>query len=464
MTLFKGHHTIKIYGKAIIGENNNESGGGEQQVLDGMVGGLLYSNGTLFTGVSGGNLYSNGTLFTGTSEGLYYVSGVLYTGYINSNYYNNGNIIVSSGSRTWTSTTSSLTYIKARASSVLLNDGRLLFAGGLIDSPSTGLSIATNHWEIHDPAQNFITTHYGITDGSGEHAPMPGAVYFNKLIKLNNGKVVSIGRYSSVNSTVRRETYLFDPQTYQWSSTSITLPTSAVLFNNTIDLIPGTNKVVVFGGTDASGNSPSNQGYILDYDSNTLTEMQSLSVDMAYHSSVFLPNGNLMVWGGNNNSNGRAYSYNFDTNNWSFLAQTGLNAHSTTSRYRAHVVDNSYVYFIGPKFASSQDIKKYTINSNSFTGLEPSIASGEVYPDGVLNTVLLNNNTFLIYGRELTSNTPGTIGIFDPSNNTYSSLNRSGLFLNVPIAADTINLFLLTNNKLVAYAGETNKSYCIMDF
>jgi hypothetical protein len=436
MPLFKGYSNSKFYGRTKMVPPKN-----------GIVDGLYYVNDVLGTGSYGG---------------FYYVDGSRYTGYTSGNYYNNGTQLVSDGSQTW-KLSSSLNFVK-NAASVLLNDGRIMFAGGYAAGTS---NTVTDQWEVVDPATNFSTSVFGVNGGSGTTAPLPGVVFDNKLIKLTNGKVVSIGGKSVTNDVFnrRQETYILDPSKIGTSqacwSTSLSLPSTEVGINSLIELIPGTNKVIVTGGIYNSGpytSTVTNKGYILDYDNNTVTQIANMPLTRERHTGIFLPNGNYITWGGGTSSGDREaiYSYNFNTDTWTFLKSSGSN--STLYRANSHLLNNTDVYIVGAQSGSTSFVKKYTISSNTFTGITVGISGGENYPQNFTKTVLLNDNRILIYGANTITGAGGSIGTFNPTDNDFANLSVT----NLVNATQYLDLIMLSNNKVVAYGGAN--TFSVMDF
>jgi len=88
----------------------------------------------------------------------------------------------------------------------LLNDGRVLLAGGVENFGST--PVTTNSAEIYDPASQFFTL---TQDANGNTSTLNTARYLHSATLLNNGTVLIAGGQVDSNGTPTSATELYDP-------------------------------------------------------------------------------------------------------------------------------------------------------------------------------------------------------------------------------------------------------------
>lgn len=423
MTLFKGHHTTKIHGKTIIG------------IPNGLVGGLLYQN---------------GTPFTGTSNGLYYVNGTTFTGYTNNNYYNGGTTITSDGSRTWTTLNPGM----SSASIVALDDGNVLFCGGKLNNTYY------NNCKIYNPISGSFST----------AASMPIGRHRMTLIKLTNGKIAAIGGFNNIDNC--SQSFLYDPTNDSWS-TSMTVNGAVGVGPRRYfgcSLVPGTNKVLVTGGEPSNSafgqneNNSLNRGtWLLDFDAGTVTAKADIPVTRSRHTTTFLSNGKLMLVGGYGSNNMTSYLYDLDTDSWTNIAPFYNTAPFGTFANLCQITDGRVV--VKGMSTGSQILRIYNPTLNTWTPsgkfrLDPM--PGGLLPGTVQNTFALHNNQVLLAGGLDTAN-DNLFTVFDVDNNTLSGFTYP--YPNIPnpwsgsvdvAPSQNFHTVLLSNNLLIAGPFNTN--------
>lgn len=168
-----------------------------------------------------------------------------------------------------------------------LSNGKILVAGGYC-GPSNCANPANVSYsidsELFDPVTetwslgpSLSTAHYGI-----------------KLIGLQNGKILIAGGYGVVQSE------LYDPVANAWS---ITGSVSNQRMNYTLGLYPD-GKALLLGGYTGSG-LPTTlilPVEIYDPDLGTWSQLGSLSPGRFHHSQNLLPDGRVLVFGGDGGS------------------------------------------------------------------------------------------------------------------------------------------------------------------
>lgn len=161
-----------------------------------------------------------------------------------------------------------------------LNDGRVLVAGGF----STG-GLTNTAW-IYDPAANvWLAT-----------APMASVRAGHTATLLPNGRVLVVGGQDGTTSETAA-VEMFDPVTGTWSAAG-TMGTPRE--NHTATLLPS-GKVLVAGGFNHAGGGVTFTSSVELYDSATdiWTPMaHSLTPARAQHAAALLPDGNVLLMGG----------------------------------------------------------------------------------------------------------------------------------------------------------------------
>jgi N-acetylneuraminic acid mutarotase len=200
----------------------------------------------------------------------------------------------------------------------LLNDGRVLFAGGdaglpgfnSTDSlPAVGTSssiVATA--ELFDP----MTTTWAVV------GPLSTARAQHAATRLNDGRVLVVGGVDATN-TALASTEIYDPTTQSWSpgppmSTARQLPSMTLLANG---------RVLVSGGANATGVLGTAEIY--DPVANAWSSAGTMVSPRVLHSATLLANGQVLAVAGlpAGGASGQTTStelYNTVSNSWSAAA------------------------------------------------------------------------------------------------------------------------------------------------
>ncbi len=174
----------------------------------------------------------------------------------------------------WNSTGSMAT-ARGGHKAVLLNNGKVLVAGG---TDATGGALATA--ELYAPAP-------GTWSATGA---MATARYTHTLTLLPSGKVLVAG--GTTGSAALASAQLYDPGTGTWTTTG---SMSIARFNHTATLLPN-GKVLVAGGT---GNiAPFSSAELYDPTAGTWSATSSMISARAGHTATLLAGGKVLVAGG----------------------------------------------------------------------------------------------------------------------------------------------------------------------
>jgi len=193
------------------------------------------------------------------------------------------------------SPTDSMYCLRRDFSLTKLSNGKILATGGY----NGGIGLSTTISEIYDPQTGIWTTSGELNYFRGHHT----------TILLQNNKVLVIGG-DAVNGYKGCEIYDFETEIF-----TLTGFCSYAKTNHTIELLPD-GRVMAIGG----GNSSYEYCEIYDPSTEIWTEIDDLNEPRFSHTSHLLPNNNVMViagcWG--NHYNSSCEIYDFQTQQWTF--------------------------------------------------------------------------------------------------------------------------------------------------
>ncbi|WP_284982403.1 kelch repeat-containing protein [Arthrobacter sp. efr-133-TYG-118] len=166
---------------------------------------------------------------------------------------------------------------RAAHTATLLNDGRVLVAGGVGETSANGYESGA---ELYDPKANTWATTGDLIAGRDGHT----------ATLLNNGKVLIAGGDGLHGRIATAE--LYDPATGKWSTTG---SMSTVRANHAAVLLAN-GKVLVTGGTGLHDRLATAELY--DPATGTWSQTGSMTTARGSHTTTMLPNGKVLVTGG----------------------------------------------------------------------------------------------------------------------------------------------------------------------
>ena len=186
----------------------------------------------------------------------------------------------------------------------LLPNGNVLVAGGQTSNGDNYTASA----EIYDPVADSWSTVPAMTVARG----------YSGAVLLQNGKVMVAGGTTN-NGSATAITEIYDPITTAWSSGgSMTTPHSSL--HNTPLVLLQNGKILAAGGAGTSNILSSSELY--DPSANTWSAAANLPAKRLRYAAMLLPNGNVLLSGGDNGVsfvNGiynDALIYNVTANSW----------------------------------------------------------------------------------------------------------------------------------------------------
>jgi hypothetical protein len=307
--------------------------------------------------------------------------------------------------------TGSMGSSREKHTATLLNNGKVLIAGG--DDDKVALATA----ELFDPGnQNFTTTGTMQTERTAHTATL-----------LTGGKVLIAGGRNGSGSLVTAE--LYDPDTGNFTTTG-SMGTGRNMQTATA-LNDG--KVLVAGGEDSNGNALAS-AELFDPNNGSFTATGSMTTARFGHTATLLNDGKVLIAGGidptpitepQGESLASAELYDPGTGNFTITSSMD----TARSLPTATSLKNGKVLMAGP----DQTAELFDPNSGIFT------ATGSMTTDTVRfyhTATLLNNGTVLVAGGEYYSgslcagtapNSTATAELFDPTSGTFAATRDMAL-------------------------------------
>jgi WD40 repeat protein len=288
-------------------------------------------------------------------------------------------------SGTWTAT-GSLATARLSHTATLLPNGKVLVVGGI-----SGLYFSSASAELYDPASGIWTPTGSLATARRGHT----------ATLLPNGKVLVAGGFDFFLSMDRGVDFasaeLYDPASGTWTATG---SMGAARDGHTATLLPN-GKVLVAGGYASSG-----LGFITlasaelyDPASGIWTPTGSLPTARGGHTATLLPNGKVLVAGGQGNSGDLESAELYDPASGTWTATGSL----TTLRYYLHTAtllpNGKVLVAAGYNGSILTSAKLYDVASGNWTATG-SLATAR---DGHTATLLPNGKVLVAAGFNGTS-------------------------------------------------------------
>jgi N-acetylneuraminic acid mutarotase len=334
--------------------------------------------------------------------------------------------------------TGAMTTARAGQTATLLPGGRVLVAGGETNQGGADRALASA--EIYDP----------LTESWNLVAPMNLARRGHTATLLPNGQVLVVGgetaQAGDSRSQLTATAELYDPGTNQWRMAA---PLELGRSHHTATLLPNGQVLIVGGDTVSTSGTetitPSAELY--DPASNSWTEVGALAVPRGDHTATMLPNGQVLITGGETQSGAgdtaltsSAEVFDAGSRTW---AETGA---LTTGRadHSATLLPDGRVLVVGGQTPDSRGDRVTFIAASALRHLAlAASSSAEIYdpvtrawtPAASLTTprfaqtaTLLTDGSVLVVGGSATADGQpvATAERYDPVANRWTALPMTG--------------------------------------
>jgi N-acetylneuraminic acid mutarotase len=327
--------------------------------------------------------------------------------------------------------TGSLGHERAFPTATLLPNGTVLVAGGF-DKNKNDLATA----ELYDPASGTWTATGNLVNRRREQT----------ATLLPNGKVLVVGGMTFLFGMATAE--LYDPASGTWTATgSMAIPRRS----HTAMLLPD-GKVLVAGGFNDNPFSifrgtPLASAELYDPASGTWTATGTLATARYLHTATFLPNGKVLVAGGDNSSYGdvglsSAELYDPASGAWTSTGSliTARNTHTATLLGNGTVLVAGGYNYPDRQLASAElyDPANGTWTATGSLGAARALHTAEPLPTGKVLAAGGANGTGILASAEL----------YDPASETWATTGS----LNT--AREYHTATLLPNGKVLIAGGD----------
>ncbi len=205
------------------------------------------------------------------------------------------------------------------AATVTLRSGKVLIAGGQLDTMS--FTLAAESAEVYDPSSGTWSTvaPMGTPRGSPCAALLP------------SGKVLVAGGWNWEGEQSLSTAEVYDPASDTWAPTST--PMSVLRDFPTCTLLPSGKVLVAGGGLGASANAPTPTADLYDPATDTFSPTGSMTARRVAHTATLLASGEILVAGGfDGTAIASAERYDPATGHWTVTGSlpAGVGVHTAT--------------------------------------------------------------------------------------------------------------------------------------
>jgi large repetitive protein len=328
-------------------------------------------------------------------------------------------------SGTWT-TTGAMSTARAQHTATLLPDGRVLTAGG---GSTFGLPPPGPSAELYDP----VTGTWTGTGGLGTNR------FAHTATLLPNGKVLAIGGY---NGGALSSAELFDPATGTWTSAGALAKARQL---HTATVLPN-GKVLVAGGQGSLVyNDAVSKVELYDSASGTWTGAGTMATARYAHTTTLLPDGRVLVAGGYGTNSpynlSSAELYDPVAGTW----RTTSPMHNVRTTATATLLPNGCVLLAGGS-GGGTSAEQYNPSSGAWTATG-AMTTARTYHTA---TLLPNGKVLVAGGQGTVSPYLSSAELYDPATGTWTLTGA----LNTARGYHTATL--LPNGTVLVTGGQNN--------
>jgi uncharacterized repeat protein (TIGR01451 family) len=288
---------------------------------------------------------------------------------------------------------------RAEHTATLLNDGRVLVAGGkAFFSAFSAANSVTAEAEIYDPVSNSWATAGPLATPRTKHT----------ATGLRDGRVLVTGGWNT--STVFDTAEVYDLAINGWSPAG-TMGTARR--DHAAILLPDSGgRVLVVGGTSSNSGSPTPlpTAEIYDPATNSWTPVQPMNFARRLHTATLLQDGRVLVVGGGGGSESEVYDP--VTNNWTL---TGSSVLSDSLEHTATLLADGRVLVAGGQFGNTRSSAEvYDPVTNNW-----SSAGSMSFPRVEHTATRLLDGSVLVTGGNNISAFLASVNLYDPATNSW---------------------------------------------